>query len=341
MADPTISADRALGVWLPSIACWMATIAFGVAGLAGLKPTLGLLEWLPLAVSLLVFGLPHGAVDHLEIVRLTGRPLSSPTVLLSLLAYLLAAAGVIALWSVAPTVCFAGFIALTWLHWGQGDLWFALRHEDGNRRPLPARLSLVALRGALPMLGPLAWDPSAYRRIFEATTVLFGSVDTSAAGWQTASELGLVTLVILLFVHLLVGRHVGSSADRWIDLGETITLLALFAVVPAVFAVGLYFCAWHGPRHLVRLARLRTDRPAASWSAVGTTLRQSIPLTVVSIAGGLAIGLWLVSTSSSNTLADWFGWYLVLISGLTVPHVTVVFWMDQTEHLWFGQRAEA
>jgi Brp/Blh family beta-carotene 15,15'-monooxygenase len=258
-------------------------------------------------------------------------------VLGALLGYLLAAAGVITLWSVAPTACFVGFIALTWLHWGQGDLWFARRHPpDGDDWPRPARLSLVALRGALPMLAPLAWDPSAYRRIFEATTGLFGAPASWQAGWEVASQVGLFALIALLLVHLLLSRRVDRGTDRWLDLGDTLTLLALFAVVPAIFAVGLYFCAWHGPRHIVRLARLRSDRPGSSWGAVATTLRQSIPLTLVSIAGGLGVGLWVVSTSSANTPVDWFGWYLVLISGLTLPHVAVVFCMDQAESLWFG-----
>jgi Brp/Blh family beta-carotene 15,15'-monooxygenase len=189
------------------------------------------------------------------------------------------------------------------------------------------------------MLAPLAWDPSAYRRIFEATTGLFAAPATTQAGWEVASQVGLVALVVLLLVHLLLSRRVDRGVDRWVDLGDTVTLIALFAVVPAIFAVGLYFCLWHGARHIVRLARLRSDRPEATWSAVGTTLRQSIPLTLVSIAGGLGVGLWVVSTSSANTPAGWFGWYLVLISGLTLPHVAVVFCMDQAESLWFGAGA--
>jgi Brp/Blh family beta-carotene 15,15'-monooxygenase len=292
------------------------------------------LVWGPLVVSLVVFGLPHGAVDHLEIADLWEKPVTSGPVLGALVGYVLVAAVVIGLWMVAPAVAFLAFILMTWVHWGQGDVWFVPASGTDPSWPTLHRVSLAAVRGGLPMLGPLAWHVGEFRRIFEVTAGAFGAAVPSAATWGFLSDGALVGLVALLVGHAALRLRAGWSRSTGIDLVDTLTLVAFFRVVPAIFAVGLYFCLWHGARHILRLADRRTPSPAVPWRAIGQTLRQSVPLTLVSIAGIVGLGFWLVAGTGATGLGAWVGWYLVVIAGLTVPHLVVVFGMDRRDRVW-------
>lgn len=324
-----------LGCMLPWLACWMATGGWMVLG--GNGPSAaggGWFVWGPLVVSLVVFGLPHGAVDHLEIAELWGKPVTSGPVMALLVGYLGVVVAVIGIWMVAPAGAFASFILMTWLHWGQGDVWFVGARGTDRSWRITDRVSLAALRGALPMLGPLAWHTDDFRRIFEVTTGPFGASVPSAATWGLLSDGALVVLVALLVSHAALRLRAGWSPTSGIDLVDTVTLLAFFWWVPAIFAVGLYFCLWHGARHILRLAGRRTPGPAITWPAVGQTLRQSIPLTLVSIAGIVGLGLWVIDATGPNDLGGWVGWYLVVVAGLTVPHLAVVFGMDRRERVW-------
>lgn len=324
--------ETVLGIWLPWMACGVAAAGFLLATGAGVSPVGPdhWVAWLPLAASVVLFGLPHGAVDHLEIAQLAGRRLSSPFVVVSLVAYVLAVVLAVSVWWFAPTVAFAGFIALTWLHWGQGDVWFLLHCSSSEQRSLLERILLAASRGALPMLGPLAFDPDSYRRVYSATTGLFGTPAVASATWKWASSAALVTLVALVVLYAVVRLRRGITPSLRLESFDLAALLLLFATVPGIFAVGLYFCVWHSPRHIVRLAAARGDRDDADGPAIRSTLRDSVPLTLVSIVGGLAVGLTVVSGGFEH----WVGWYLVLISGLTVPHVAVVSWRDRVEGVW-------
>ena len=76
--------------------------------------------WLaPWALSLIFFGLPHGALDHEVLLRLW-RPVPPPPWALGavLTGYIAVSLLVLGGWFVAPAAVFAGFIALTWMHWG-------------------------------------------------------------------------------------------------------------------------------------------------------------------------------------------------------------------------------
>lgn len=335
MIDFFASPRWILGCALPWLAFWGATVGWMVLGGRGLTaPESEWLVWGPLMVSLVVFGLPHGAVDHLEIADLWGKRVTSGPVLAVLVGYLVAVLVVIGIWTVAPVGGFIAFILITWLHWGQGDIWFVPSRGTNPAWPTTHRVSLAAVRGALPMLGPLAWHTGDFRRIFEVTTGPFGASAPSAATWGLLSEGALVVLVGLLVAHTALSLRAGWSRTAAVDLVDTVTLVAFFWWVPAIFAVGLYFCLWHGARHILRLAGRRTPGPAITWRAVGETLRQSVPLTLVSIAGIVGIGLWLVDGTGPAELGAWVGWYLVVIAGLTVPHLAVVFAMDRRERVW-------
>ncbi|MFB6146157.1 MAG: Brp/Blh family beta-carotene 15,15'-dioxygenase [Halobacteriaceae archaeon] len=324
---------------------------WGVVGVTAVAVALGPriegpIRYLPLAASLVVLGLPHGAVDHLVPDRLANRDLTRRSLLAVVALYAVLGTAVLVAWALAPAVTFAGFVALTWAHWGQGEVYAVLAVSRG-RYPATVRdrVLLATVRGAYPMVLPLVAFPRVYDEVAATVVGLFGPA-TGLPGWLVAADVrGRIAagLAALTVAQLALGRwgisDGGDDAARrgWrIDVVEVSLLWAFFLLVPPLLAVGLYFALWHAGRHVARLAVLSDGaRGALTRGAVRPALRafarDAAPLTAVSLAllAGLAAVLG-VPRGPSAALAV----YLVFIAAVTLPHVVVVAWMDRAQRVW-------
>jgi len=321
-------------------------------------------KYAPFAVSALLLGLPHGAVDHLAVLRTRGA--STPTGLRGVLAatrspegrrvgllYAVLGGGYLGAFFLAPTASFVFFIALTWFHWGQGDLYTLVALvERTHLRTRAQRVLAVLVRGGLPMLVPLLGGPAEYRRIAEAVVALFGRDPAGLAAlfrpevrFALGVGFGALTVVALGLGYLRArgvpdGGERASARDAWrTDAVETAALWAFFLAVPPLLAVGLYFCLWHATRHIARLVAV--DAPAAEALAAGRLgpslarfARDAAPMT----AGALAVmaGIYALVPAGDATLPDLIAVYLVLLAVLTLPHVVVVLAMDREQGVWTG-----
>ena len=334
-ALPTV---RAAVVWPSRAVVLSMTVAFA----AGLDVP-GWAQYLPFAASLLIFGLPHGAIDHLVPARLAGTDADRRSVLAVVLLYLALSGLCLALWSVSPAAAFVLFVCVTVFHWGAGDLHALLSFgPDGIGGVGPvSRALLVALRGSLPMLVPLLFFPGAYRGVASAAAGLFGA-DAKALSWAFAPDfrlavgVALAAVAVLLFVR--AARDLAGRRRALLPVVlETVVLFAFFAVVPPVLAVGLYFALWHAPRHVARLVLLDpvgsrylgAGRPVRALARFG---REAAPLTVVALA--LLVALLLAVPRMSGDPGSLLALYLVLISALTLPHAVIVALMDSRQGVW-------
>lgn len=327
---------------------WPSWLVFGALALffAGGPEAPIWVQYLPFAASLVLFGLPHGALDPLAVTRLLGRePAAGPVMAVALL-YLILGGLYLAMWFMAPTVSFALFIALTWLHWGGGDLHALLAFaapEKSKKEPpgMAFRAFALLARGGLPMLVPLLAFPDAYRAVAGSLTGLFTPAD-ALPSWAFGPAFRLaagVFLAALVLASLVFARWTGGGVFRAYAV-ETVLLAAYFALVPPLLAVGLYFCLWHAPRHVARLVLL--DRGSAGSLAAGHVApalsrfaRDAAPLTVAALV--LFAAFYLSAPRAGATAPGLLAVYLVLISTLTLPHVVVVSWMDSRQGLW-GRR---
>lgn len=291
--------------------------------------------YVPLVASALLFGMPHGAVDHVATARLADvsvwRGLAVVTV-----PYVLLGGAYLGAWYLAPVVAAAAFVALTWLHWGQGDVYFLLAVTGQRPRTRAQRLLALVVRGGLPMVVPLVAAPEVYRAVVAEWAGLFGA-DLAPIeplfGLDARLALG-GGLAALTLVSLALDA---GEAGWGVDAIELAVLWAFFLVVPPVLAVGLYFCLWHSPRHVARVMAL--DETTASalrdvdlTRALWRFARVAAPLTVAALA--LIGALALLVPSPPSTLAGWVGLYLVGIATLTLPHAAVVTWMDRRQGVW-------
>ena len=296
----------------------------------------------PFVVSIALFGLPHGAVDHLMPLRLgdvaLGRSLAVVSVVYAVLGGIY-----LAVWIVSPALALLAFLGMTWFHWGQGDV-FALRAfgDAAHIRTRSDRWAALVVRGGLPMLVPLLGQPAGYKRVVTAIIELFDPAATATLAplfrVETRLALGVGFAVFTLTSLLWTARHVLASDTpvaglAW-DAVEIGVLWAFFWLVPPVFAVGLYFAIWHAVRHIGRLAIVdpasREALDAGEWpTALGRFYRDAAPLTVVSLALFAGLYVWVPTDGSVDGL---LAIYLVGIAVLTLPHVAVVTWMDRRQY---------
>lgn len=343
----------------------LRVLFLGIAVLAvvGAATALSLPMWLryvPLALSVVVFGLPHGAVDHLVPARLrdggrwgtsTRRSAAAVGVL-----YLLLGGAYVLVWLAAPRLAALAFIGMTWFHWGQGDLWVLVGLLDAEHlRSRLLRGATVVVRGGLPMLVPLLAFPDRYRAVVSAWTALF-NVEFGLP-WlfapRTRAALGagfaLVTVGTLAAGRLRVaGQSNGDDSGprrAWrIDAAEVGVLWAYFALVPPLVAVGLYFTCWHALRHIARLVLLDPENEVpgtppslTAWAAgaVARFARDAAPLTALSVV--LLVGFGAVVPATARTVPEYGALYLVFISVVTLPHVVVVGMMDRADGVWAAE----
>jgi beta-carotene 15,15'-dioxygenase len=321
---PTV---RAAVVWPSRAVVLLLTVAFA-AGLA--LP--GWVQYLPFAASLVLFGLPHGAVDHLVPARLAGRAADRRGVLGVVLLYLALSGFCLALWFTAPAAAFVLFVLVTAFHWGAGDLHALLFFgpDDLGRMGPVSRALLLVLRGFLPMLVPLLFFPDAYRGVASAAAGLFGADAAALPGAFSPAFRLAVGATLLAVAGVFILRAAGDlDGERraLVPLArESLLLFAFFAVVPPVLAVGLYFAFWHAPRHIARLVLL-DPAPAPSRFA-----RDAAPLTGLALV--LLAALYLAVPGREGNAGSLLAVYLVLISALTFPHAVLVTYMDARQGLW-------
>jgi Brp/Blh family beta-carotene 15,15'-monooxygenase len=333
--DPAV---RDAVVRLAIVPSWLVVAVLVVAFAAGVDAPSLALQLVPLVASVVLFGLPHGAVDHLAVARTNGeRATRSHQFRVGALYAVLGGAYAV-VWFVAPVPAALGFLALTWVHWGFGDVYPLVSLFDGDHPNGRGQRALTAtVRGALPMTVPLIAFPATYERVLGWFLTPFGAT-TDGLAWLFApgTRLGVAGVVAALSVLALANgyRADGASTAWLVDVGETVGLWACFLVVPPVLAVGAYFSAWHSLRHVARLVAVDDDDATAlatgnSLRALGGFARDAAPLT----AGALVVvaGLHLAVPITPDTLPLLVGLYLVTIAVLTLPHAVVVARMDRAQ----------
>lgn len=285
------------------------------------------LMYLPLLVSTVLLGIPHGALDHLIPTRLGwrwGQRLGA--VALYIAAYALLAALTLGLWWLLPRAAFWGFVLLSCLHWGHGDLHY-LETVQGRRRCLgrwSAAVTLLA-RGSLPILVPLLAFPEWFGRLASGVAQAFGQAEATLTVTAPLLSPPVFTgLAVAVGVILLayVADTVRSSRIPLTELAETGLLLLTFLVVPAPLSIGIYFTLWHAWRHLGRLLGLQ---PVAARPLLRLG-RDLLPISLVALA--LLGGLYLWAAPQVDNLETFAALYLALIAALTLPHALLVAVMD-------------
>ncbi len=281
-------------------------------------------------------GLPHGALDHLAPLFLLHKRLTVKYLVGFVLGYAALVLLYLVFWHMVPLAALAVFLLFSWLHWGQGDAYF-LRVFDGQPAPqsLWGKSLIWAVRGGLPIVLPPLAHPQAFVQVANGLLGWYGS---KLPGLLTGPvrEAGLAVLCLAMAGYLWQSWTL-SKRTFWGDAGEVVLLLIYFLAVPAILAVGVYFCVWHSARHLARLMLLDdADRAPLAAGQVGRCVLRSaveaLPMTLGAL--GFLAGLFWWQGRAAAGVGSFVFLYLSLIAALTFTHLLLVLWMDWKQ---FGQ----
>jgi len=263
-----------------------------------------------------VAGMPHGAVDHVLLSRLVGRPLAVVTA-----GY---AGCAVAVWALlrwagpAPLVVVA---LLGVIHFGLGEV-EAHRQVDGRTwGPVVTVMLAIAATGAL--LLPLARSGVAMQGVAAALSPGLG-VLLSSAGVRAG-------IVVVWFVAACVSGVAALRRGRAAVLLDVVLVGALGAVLPPLVAFAFWFGGWHALRHTGRLLTVEPGcvallRAGHARAAVG---RLAGMATVPSLAAVATLAGLATVTATAADLPGAVAEALRVLLALTVPHMLVILWLDR------------
>lgn len=242
------------------------------------------------SLALLIFGLPHGALD-LELLKLA-RADGERSIGLALALYVGLALGTFLLWMLLPLAALSVFLLIAVAHFAEdwGDLELPL---------LPFGMAAAVL------CVPALFHQSEVAGLFDVV-----------AGTEDGARL--VDIMVLVAPVSVAIAAVGvrelwrrGQRDRAIGCGCALTALA---TLPPVIGFACFFCLLHSPYHLgAALDRLgRADRTRRAWVIA--------PLTLAAL--GAAALLYLVLRRADATDGVVAASFMTL-SILTVPHMAV------------------
>jgi Brp/Blh family beta-carotene 15,15'-monooxygenase len=325
------------------VALLVLTVGFLGASLSGLRVSMRA-QLLAYLVGMVALNLPHGGYEHLANLRRRVNEFR----LRYVAGYLLLLFAYLGLFAVAPVVGLALALAVACVKGGGGDLHaMAVTTGDDHLRTLPQRLLAVAARGGAVMAVPIVASPATFRTFSAIIVGLFDPGALAASGVPLGTTRVLVGggYGALVAAHLGVGFFRRQGTGSWLaDAAETLLLIAYFAVVPVVVAVGLYFPLWYSLRQVARELAVEpapandgADLLAAETTA-GVALRAWGLLVVGALSiGGVAAILWWVAPNPLGTAPLLYGavaFWSVFISIVALPHVVVGSALDRGRGIW-------
>jgi Brp/Blh family beta-carotene 15,15'-monooxygenase len=149
-----------------------------------------------------------------------------------------------------------------------------------------------------------------------------------------------------VLAHLGLGYWRADDPGTWlVDAGETLLLVAYFATVPVLVAVGLYFPLWYSARQVARTAAV--DRPAPHEGDDLLAFEDPRTVALVSwgvlvagaaVTGGLFAGVFAVAPNplgGTSLLPGLVALWSLFVSVVAFPHVVVGSLADRERGIWY------
>ncbi|WP_275740466.1 Brp/Blh family beta-carotene 15,15'-dioxygenase [Halorhabdus sp. SVX81] len=327
----------------------LATIAIGfvVGQAAGVR--LGLTTQAAIYLfGMVALNLPHGGYEHFNNIRQRGLTFQWRYVV----EYLALVAGFITLFALAPVAGLALAILVAVLKGGYGGLHVMDAETGSGHLRTPIQRHLAALvRGGVVMAVPIVAWPGTFETFSAYMVNIFqpGGLEPFAQYFAITRPLIGIGFAALAVAHVGLGYLRRDGTRSWlVDAAETALLIAFFAVVPVVVAVGLYFPLWYSMRQVGRHVSIEDDVPEQG--GVLTPFLESddprvIALTAwgVLIAGSIAtagvVGTILFVASEplggAPLLPGLVAFWSISISIIALPHVVVGSFMDRERGIWY------
>jgi len=264
--------------------------------------------WILLA-SVIVIGIPHGAIDHIMAEKVYGLDSTWKGTAQFYGGYLGLMFAVGLLWMLEPVLGMLFFFAISVYHFGQADM------EDFVS-PGAAGVPWYLVRGSL-ILGLILFSDTAVSYPIMAQAL---SMDPQMLAGALPAGPGALLVLSALYAVLLATAFLGGKVvNGWRLLADTVLILVLFLAAGPLIGFAVYFALWHSAGHIIEMQQfLKKKRRPMSLSSFYVA---AAPFTLVSLFG-LAV---LAGVNHAFGLEDQFiALMFILISVLTLPHMVIV-----------------
>lgn len=321
-STPSITgAERQLFYDAP-VACLTCATVMGVL----LPSVSSAISGWPFIISLVLVGMPHGAVDF-QLSRWLKRPAGGTFTFRHFLPYLFAVLMSLFFFVLAPAAAVLLFVMVSVLHFGLADA-RDLKRRYGRLEPALLTNTAAIVRGSLILALPFYFAPEASLKVFasihsivrDVNLTLDNDVTRSVAGWVFTAAL--VTHSAVSAVRLFRGQRKMLA----VELLETGVIAASFATLHPLFAMGLYVVSWHSWRHLAAISRR-----FPSWGgreSMSAILRgvfrihvHSLPLLIPTLVAFAVLAWWRLDVRNAETLA---ALTIAIFVVVTLPHHLLV-----------------
>ena len=244
-----------------------------------------------MASLVILFGLPHGALD-VELAKKMNLVFSTKTAIFFLTVYLFLAMLGIALWLALPVVGLSIFLLISAFHFS--DDWSGI---------LPRWLCLVI--GSIIISMPVVLHADTVKEIFI---------------WLLVSEVQSTTIVNILYYCGVIGSVlfvVGLFINRdvsYVLILEIAVLWTVATLLPPLLFFIVYFCFLHSIRHLIDCSQKLEYSPQQCYL-------RSIPILVMTLVIALS-GYYLFNTGKADQ--DILRWVFIGLFALTIPHICLI-----------------
>ncbi|MFO7848288.1 MAG: Brp/Blh family beta-carotene 15,15'-dioxygenase [Balneolaceae bacterium] len=265
--------------------------------------------WVLLA-SVVVIGIPHGAIDHIMASELYGLNQTLKDHLIFYSSYLLVMMIIGALWVLLPVAGMILFLIISVYHFGQADMedFMTGRHRGFRIHYLNRGWLIIGLI--------IFSDPSVTVPIIaDAVQTDPSELSGHLPGASTAvfSTLGIYTAISA------AGILSGTIQNSLTYFFDSLLLIACLLGTGPLIGFAIYFALWHSAGHIREMISFFESRNKPL--TIARFYKKAAPFTLISFAG-LAL-LFQVNTLLSLD-NQFITLMFILISVLTLPHMFIV-----------------
>lgn len=287
-----------------------------------ISPVPETIQWIIFAATILIAGIPHGALDHIVAKQnssLQHRPFSSTNFYLTYLSRM-ALYGIC--WYFFPSFALLLFIVLSAFHFGETDLPLPVSIHKRSAIVLQTNYGLLIV---LVLLLTHSQEVLSILTIIEKDNTVFLSVIFKPLN---SILIIFITLSFLILNFLWQYRSHRLSPERYIKIAfRTILILGIIVYLPLPLAFAFYFGCWHSLQSLENI-RQHLSNSGSEHISFAHLLQKCIPFSLVAFIG---IGILTFLATYLKTESVFLFFFFVGIAILTAPHLEVM--SDMYGHL--------
>lgn len=274
---------------------------------------------LSFSLSLIFIGLPHGAVDLAVSSRLSGVTTWTES-LRGFVSYIILLVLVLAAAFTLPTAVIVVFGLMSAWHFGTAD---ALDLNESVCKSSHISWLVAAARGSFVLSLPFVFHPTSTCEVANRLLKLFGSHGPSVSeAIVTPVFAGILCLAfVVLFVEWCFRISTGDIQYASILSLEIASLVAAFAILHPLFAMGSYFLCWHSWRQTRRLILLMEGEPVSINRSIIRLHVRSLPLLIPTL---LVVAVVLIWRLPDATIYDLAVVALAVFVVVTPPHQMLI-----------------